>query len=97
MNTGICCCFRLLSITVPRTHPHGTLARLDAASLTVIVHVLLHLVEHVDTLFVHDLIVGVVAHTVIVDTVVVIAAKWTQRERDTQFNYSNPDFRNKWH
>lgn len=34
---------------------------------------LLHLVEHVDALFVHDLIVGVIAQVVIVNTVVVVA------------------------
>lgn len=34
---------------------------------------LLHLVQHVDTLFVHYLIVCVIAHVVVVDTIVVIA------------------------
>lgn len=44
-----------------------------ALALPIVVHVLLHLVEHVDALFVHDLIVGVIAQVVIVNTVVVVA------------------------
>lgn len=40
---------------------------------------LLHLVEHVDALFVHDLIVGVIAQVVIVNTVVVVAKREIKR------------------
>lgn len=44
-----------------------------AVSLAIVVHMLLHLVEHVDAFFVHDLIVGVITHIVIVNAVVVVA------------------------
>lgn len=63
----LCNCFTLSSVD------YGNFPSVMSPGLTVVVHVLLHLVEHVDALFVHDLIVGVIAQVVIVNTVVVVA------------------------
>lgn len=51
--------------------------------LAVIVDVFLHLVQDVSTFFVHYLIVGVIAQTVIVNTIVVVAATSDIRKEET--------------